>query len=159
MRTAVEVAVSSEFVEVGARMPVLRLRDPEWLRVEYEERGRTQQDIARQLGCHQSNVQRWLRRHGIATRPVGPRPRSPRTSIVDETFSELAQIVDEMVSGLECDRKNHSPSYELIAQRVRTVSEASMQHDEPWMKRCVLIELARAALLRAEAETPTRRVA
>ena len=51
--------------------PDARLKDADWLREQYVERGRTQADIADECGCVQGTVSRWLHRHDIETRGCG----------------------------------------------------------------------------------------
>jgi len=48
-----------------------RLRDEDWLRAQYRKAGRTQADIADELGVTQYTISRWLRHHRIQTRDVG----------------------------------------------------------------------------------------
>jgi len=45
--------------------PYWQLNDPEWLRTEYLERGRTGRDIAAEIGCHRTTLDEALGRHGI----------------------------------------------------------------------------------------------
>lgn len=45
--------------------PYQRLNDPDWLRTEYLERGRTAADIATEVGCPHKTVDRALRRDDI----------------------------------------------------------------------------------------------
>ena len=53
-------------------MPRRTLLDsPEWLRREYSDLGRTQEDIANELGCALRTVQLALERHGIPRRAQG----------------------------------------------------------------------------------------
>jgi hypothetical protein len=44
--------------------------DREWLRREYEDRGRSASDIAGDFGCHGNNVLYFLAKHGIVRRNV-----------------------------------------------------------------------------------------
>jgi transposase len=48
-----------------------RLTDPEWLREEYVEKGRSGHKIADQLGCSWNCVYTWLNKHSIETRKLG----------------------------------------------------------------------------------------
>lgn len=45
--------------------PHWQLNDPEWLRTEYLERGRTGADLAAEVGVHPNTLARALERHGI----------------------------------------------------------------------------------------------
>jgi DNA-binding CsgD family transcriptional regulator/DNA-binding phage protein len=49
--------------------PYPLLNDPDWLRTEYLERGRTAADIAAEVGCPHRTVDRALRRHDIRRPP------------------------------------------------------------------------------------------
>ncbi|HAS08958.1 MAG TPA: hypothetical protein DCS55_00305, partial [Acidimicrobiaceae bacterium] len=49
--------------------PYPHLNDPDWLRTEYLDRGRTAADIAAEVGCPHKTVDRALRRHGIRRPP------------------------------------------------------------------------------------------
>lgn len=53
------------------RVKYSELRDQEWLREQYVEKKKTQSEIASELGCNQTTVGDWLRRHGIETRGPG----------------------------------------------------------------------------------------
>ena len=50
-----------------------QLHDYDWLLEQYVERGRTQTDIADELGTYAATVSMALRRLGIQTRQCGPR--------------------------------------------------------------------------------------
>lgn len=57
----------------GDRTPFSRLKDREWLVVEYSENENSLLAIADKFGCHDTTVLRWLHKHGIETREaVGP---------------------------------------------------------------------------------------
>lgn len=49
--------------------PYQRLNDPDWLRTEYLDRGRTAADIAAEVGCPHKTVDRALQRHNIRRPP------------------------------------------------------------------------------------------
>jgi AraC-like DNA-binding protein len=55
--------------DLGVPSPYPRLNDPDWLRTEYIDRGRTARDIAAEVGCPDKAVDRALRRHGIRRPP------------------------------------------------------------------------------------------
>jgi len=46
-------------------------RDFEWLRTEYVDKGRSMQSIADQFGLTPMSIFKWLKKHGIETRPPG----------------------------------------------------------------------------------------
>lgn len=48
------------------------LRTPDWLRREYLERGRSQQDLADELGCNSTTISRAIARHGLQRAVVIP---------------------------------------------------------------------------------------
>ena len=54
----------------GPRLPDERLKDEEWLREQYVERGRSSGDIANECGCHANTVLKRIKRHGIQRRPA-----------------------------------------------------------------------------------------
>lgn len=47
-----------------------------WLREQYVDAGRTQEEIAAELGVNNSAISKWLRLFGIPTRLFGPRKRA-----------------------------------------------------------------------------------
>jgi transposase/predicted RNA-binding Zn-ribbon protein involved in translation (DUF1610 family) len=51
--------------EAQADGDIKPLRDPDWLRSQYWEKGRTASEIAEECGVYDSTVNRWLDRHGI----------------------------------------------------------------------------------------------
>lgn len=60
-----------------------QLRDGVWLRVQYIERGRSMDDIAREVKCHETSVLGALKRHGIQSRPVSARISRPFPLLYD----------------------------------------------------------------------------
>ena len=56
------------------RVADARLKDAQWLREQYVERGRSTADIASECACHPTTVSRWLKKHGIETQRDGPQP-------------------------------------------------------------------------------------
>ena len=131
------------------------LADPNWLRREYVENGRTYRDIANEIGCGRQTVCRALDRHGILARPVGPKARQI-DRVMGDAADEFAQITDEMVARLRQDKVNHPPSYAFVAQRIHIVNDTAKAEGEPYAERMALIELASAALLVADSKTPRR---
>jgi len=55
-----------------------RIKDPEWLREQYVEKGLTGGEIAKKCDCTSATVMRWVNRHNIETRTAGPRPPDSR---------------------------------------------------------------------------------
>lgn len=55
--------------ESRAKGDITPLHDEDWLRREYEDKGRNTTDISEELGVTTWAVSIWLRRHGIETRP------------------------------------------------------------------------------------------
>ena len=71
-RKAVERALKKHDIETRAqqRRPADdRLQDEEWLRGQYVDKRRTTHEIGQECGCVGRVVGRWLKKHGIETRP------------------------------------------------------------------------------------------
>ena len=51
-----------------------RVRDAEWLKEQYSEKGRTVPEIAQELACSAQNLYTWFEKHGIETRNGGGGP-------------------------------------------------------------------------------------
>ena len=83
-------------------MPYPQLKDPEFLRREYEEHGRPRNDIADEVGCKGQSVIDALRRHGIPVRQRGPIPASgPRYNAEDELAREVLADMNHRPEGSE----------------------------------------------------------
>lgn len=72
-RETIEEWIHHHGLETRSRNPPLpdELRDESYLRERYVEDGWSTYRIARENECSPSTVHRWLRKHGIETRPVG----------------------------------------------------------------------------------------
>jgi hypothetical protein len=132
------------------------LDDAEWLRREYVDNERTYRDIAAEAQCGWSTVRRAIDRHGITARPAGPKARQIDRALL-AVADDFAGIIDEMTARLQQDKANHPPSWSFIGTRFKRVTEAAKATEETWAQRMALIELASAALLVAEAKTPSKR--
>jgi hypothetical protein len=70
--TTETATITTAAIEVKTQPPRFpQLHDPEWLREQYEVQGRSQPEIAAEVGCSLATVQKLLRRHGIASRRAG----------------------------------------------------------------------------------------
>ena len=124
-----------------------------WLRREYREKGRTQEDIASELNCTQPAVHKALKKHGIPARSVG------RAKQFDETMSDMAsqfvRITDELTAQLLIDVERYEDGQDdggvsdlsIINRRVEPVMEAGAFPSEWWATSRFLIELASSSLL------------
>jgi transposase-like protein len=74
--------------------PYPRLNDPDWLRTEYLERGRTAADIAAEVGCPHKTVDRALQRHGIRRPPHRTLADVPVEWLREEYVSRRRSIAD-----------------------------------------------------------------
>lgn len=74
--------------------PYSRLNQPDWLRTQYLERGRTAADIAAEVGCPHKTVDRALRRHGIRRPPHRTLADVPADWLREQYVQRQRSIID-----------------------------------------------------------------
>lgn len=109
-----------------------QLNDRQWLASRYVDRGMTQQQIAKELGCTYQAVGGALRRRGIPTRPRGSEVGARRHAV----GAELR---------LQREHDRGRSNRQVLSARAAVVAHAGDERPEPDL-RDALIALASAAL-------------
>lgn len=110
----------------------------DYLTAAYVERQQSMEDIAAAVGCQPATVMRWLRRHGIATRPpraIEPRVYTDLTVADDTTPAAAAAAVGaaRSTAGLAyrragAQRPKGRPRMPLDTDRIDTLRAAGWTH-------------------------------
>lgn len=101
----------NELTEEGRTWEESPLRDPDWLREQYWEEGRSATDIAKELSVGSDTVRRWMNRHGIDRRDASAAKGVPENSLLRDPEWMRKQYREEELSTVEiADKLGYSPS-------------------------------------------------
>ena len=137
-------------------MSTEQLEDRSWLRSAYVEQGRSQDDIANELGCDRGTVSKALSRFGIKTKPKPvrfPELHDPewlaKARAAGMSRSEMAAAIGCSVAAVGKALRAHPAAK---GERYPQLSDRGWLHEAYWVRLCTQAEIA------AEVGCPRERV-
>lgn len=103
-----------------------RLASESWLREQYVDKQRTCADISEQVGCTDTTVSRWLRRHGIPTRERH-RPQK-RVTLTCENCGEEFEAIESQSGKKYCDRSCYFDALDMPSGEEHWSWKATPEH-------------------------------
>lgn len=95
-----------------------QLTDRDWLRKQYKSKERSARDIARECGCAEQTVYRWLHNHNIKTRPQRPK-------VSDRRYTDAEWLREQYVD----EKRSQSDIAAECGCTASTVSNWLDKHD------------------------------
>ena len=117
----------------GGKHPTPKqLKDERWLREQYVEKERAMSDIAEECECSSRTVRKWLLKHDIETRSIGPRPISQQLNDkgwLREQYIEKKKTSYDIAE--ECNRSHQTVLRWLRKHDIETRSQYPSGRDHP----------------------------